>query len=82
MLSLPDEIIPRGSSDAVLTPEPLERMDEGNRVDAARDEGQVEGRAEGIYAVAGKLIGMNMPIDDIVGAIGLTREEVEGLRAQ
>ena len=76
----------------------LERMDEKNRLytarlegrDEGRDEGRVEGRVEGreegrqegIYTVAGNLLGINMPVDEIMGVTGLTREEVEKLRAE
>jgi predicted transposase/invertase (TIGR01784 family) len=37
------------------------------------------GRREGVLAVARNLLGMNMPLDQIVTATGLTREEVENL---
>jgi predicted transposase/invertase (TIGR01784 family) len=37
------------------------------------------GRQEGAFAIARNLLGMNMPLDQIVTATGLTREEVEKL---
>ena len=58
----------------------LERMDEGNRLDTARFEGIEEGMVKGIYKVAGKLLGINRPIDEIMEVTGLAREEVERLR--
>jgi predicted transposase/invertase (TIGR01784 family) len=49
----------------------------------AEDRGRAEGRAEGEFvkalAVARNLLGMNIPLDQIVIATGLTREEVENL---
>jgi len=51
--------------------------------DRGRAEGKIEGRAEGEFvkalAVARNLLGMNMPLDQIVIATGLTREEIENL---
>jgi predicted transposase/invertase (TIGR01784 family) len=37
------------------------------------------GRQEGVLAIARNLLGMNMPLDQIVTATGLTREELENL---
>ena len=49
-----------------------------------REEGLAEGREEGLaevlYAVAHKLLGRNMPVDDIIEVTGLAREAVENLR--
>ena len=41
--------------------------------------GKAEGMAEGAKAIALRLLDMKMPIDDIAGATGLTREEIERL---
>jgi predicted transposase/invertase (TIGR01784 family) len=41
--------------------------------------GEQRGRQEGAFAIARNLLGMNMPLDQIVTATGLTREEVENL---
>ena len=38
-----------------------------------------QGKREGILTVARNLIEMNMPLDQIVTATGLSREEVENL---
>ena len=50
-----------------------------------RDEGRAEGRAEGesakALAVARNMMKRNRPIDEIIEDTGLTREEVENLRA-
>ena len=43
-------------------------------------EGKVEGRAEGVITVAKNLLKLNMPIDNIMDATGLSLEEVEALR--
>jgi len=47
---------------------------------AGIQEGIKEGIKEGILSVAKNLIGINMPLDRIIEATGLTREEVEGLQ--
>ena len=44
--------------------------------------GREEGRAQESMLIARKLLGMKMPIDDIVAAAGLPREKVEGLAAR
>jgi predicted transposase/invertase (TIGR01784 family) len=50
----------------------------------AEDRGRAEGRAEGeankALAIARNLLGVKMPVDQIIAATGLTRNEVEGLR--
>lgn len=48
----------------------------------AEDKGRVEGRAEGKAEVAKKLLAMNMPLETIVQATGLTAEEIKGLEKQ
>ena len=45
----------------------------------AMDIGEKKGRQEEALAIARNLFGMNMPIDQIVTATGLTRKEVENL---
>ena len=42
-------------------------------------EGMKEGRKEGALAIAQNLLRMKIPLDQIVTATGLTREEVENL---
>ncbi|MCL2055319.1 MAG: hypothetical protein FWG90_12940, partial [Oscillospiraceae bacterium] len=39
-------------------------------------EGRQEGRQEGYINVARNLIKMNIPIDDVIAATGLSREEI------
>jgi len=63
-----------------------EGLEKGRAVGLAegRAEGRVEGRAEGRAAgltdVARSLLKMNMPLEQIITATGLTRAEVEALR--
>jgi predicted transposase/invertase (TIGR01784 family) len=45
-----------------------------------REEGKIEGREEGKIEVAKNLLSMNMTVDQVVSATGLSREEVEGLQ--
>ena len=52
---------------------------ESNMVTAKRI-GRAEGRVEGHADVARNLLKMNMPLEQIVTATGLTRAEVEALR--
>ena len=53
---------------------------------AARAEGKAEGKAEGettkALAIARRLLQMAMPIEDIIHATGLPREEIEKLREE
>ena len=49
------------------------------RVEGKR-EGRVEGKREGTLAIAKNLLLINLPLDQIVKATGLTHEEVETLR--
>jgi predicted transposase/invertase (TIGR01784 family) len=53
--------------------------DTQSNIATAEDNGRREGRQEGAFAIARNLLGMNMPLDQIVTATGLTREEVEKL---
>ena len=56
---------------------------ESNMVTAKRigkAEGLAEGRATGLADVARNLLKMNMPLEQIITATGLTRAEVEALR--
>ena len=46
---------------------------------AERVEGEARGEARGIKIVAGKLLQMNLPLEQIIAATGLTREEIEAL---
>ena len=48
------------------------RMDMEHNLAAARDEGKAE--------VARNLLNISMPVEQIVTATGLTREEIEGMR--
>jgi predicted transposase/invertase (TIGR01784 family) len=58
----------------------FERREKGRRdVEAFTNGARQEGRAEGHADVARNLIKMNLPIEQIVVATGLTREEVEAL---
>ena len=68
------------------------RRDEASRMKGARKEGKAEGIAEGEAKgkakgiaegkaeVARNLLGLRLPVDTIVKATGLSREEIEGLR--
>jgi predicted transposase/invertase (TIGR01784 family) len=49
--------------------------------DRGRQEGLRDGWRDGALAIARNLLGMNMSLDQIVTATGLTREEVENLDA-
>ena len=63
------------------------RRDEASRVNWAREEGRREGREEARQEgrreqtknIARKLIKLNVPIDEIVEATGLTLKEIEEL---
>ena len=55
---------------------------ESNMITAERigiKKGEIKGRAEGKIETARNLIKMHLPIDKIVEATGLTREEVKSL---
>ncbi|MCL2747024.1 MAG: hypothetical protein FWE59_00020 [Oscillospiraceae bacterium] len=70
--------------EVMISPEfrELERL----RADALHNEASAlrnaeqKGRAEGLLNVARNLLEMNMPLDQITTATGLTRAEVEALR--
>jgi len=70
--------------EVMISPEfrELERL----RADALHNEAAAlrnarsEGRAEGMFSVARNLLEMNMPLDQITTATGLTHAEVEALR--
>ena len=56
---------------------------ESNRAtveERGRVEGRVEGRAERDIEIARNLLAMSLPLDQIMKATGLTRDEIEGLR--
>ena len=63
------------------------RRDEASRINWAREEGRREGREEArqegrreqVIEIARKLIKLNVPIDEIVEATGLTLKEIEEL---
>jgi len=59
------------------------RRDEASRINSAekrgREEGREEGKREKAIAVARKLLGLNMPIDEIVEATDLSCEEIKAL---
>jgi predicted transposase/invertase (TIGR01784 family) len=56
------------------------QMDMDHNLIASRDEGRAEGRAEGVLAIAKKMLEANMPVDTIVKLSGLTHNEVENLK--
>jgi predicted transposase/invertase (TIGR01784 family) len=58
------------------------RRDYVSRMNGARREGRAEGHTEGRTDVARNLLKMNMPIEQIIDATGLTRDEVEALYVQ
>ena len=49
-------------------------------LEKGRATGLAEGRATGLADVARNLLKMNMPLEQIIAATGLTRVEVEALR--
>jgi predicted transposase/invertase (TIGR01784 family) len=56
------------------------QMDMESNLATARDNGRAEGRLEGSLAIARNLLSLDIPIDKIITATGLTREEVENLK--
>ena len=56
--------------------------EEGEKIGLAKgkEEGRAEGKREGTLTVAKNLLSINLPLDQIVKATGLTHEEVEALR--
>ena len=50
-----------------------------NCIDFAREEGIAEGEAKGIAAVAKSMKAMNLPMETIMQATGLSQKEVEEL---
>ena len=56
------------------------QMDMEHNLLVARDEGRDEGEEAKAVAIAKNLLEMNLPIEQIVKATGLTHEEIEGLR--
>ena len=59
----------------------FERREKGWRdlasfLDGAEEKGRIEGRNEGRIEVARKLLSLNLPIEQIVAATGLTHEEI------
>lgn len=46
----------------------------------AEERGEHRGERKGRIEVARNLLDMNLPLEQIAGATGLTREEIEGLR--
>ena len=75
------------ASQANLTDEERARLEEDwknyndyfNTVDFARDEGRAEGRAEEKLTTARNFKNLGVPIETILQATGLTREEIERL---
>jgi predicted transposase/invertase (TIGR01784 family) len=64
---------------AVYRSRRMYQTDMQSNIATAEDRGEQRGRREGAFAIARNLLGMNMPLDQIVTATGLTREEVENL---
>jgi len=58
----------------------IARRDIASMMNGARNEARKEAREERSIEIAGNLLGMNIPLDQIVTATGLTREEVDNLR--
>ena len=56
------------------------RMDMEHSLIAARDEGLMEGKAEGKIYVAKNMLNEGEPIEKVIKYTGLTYEEMEGLR--
>ncbi len=50
-----------------------------NCIDFAREEGIAEGEAKGIAAVVKSMKAMNLPMETIIQATGLSQKEVEEL---
>ena len=53
------------------------RRDQAMHQRHARQQGEQDAK----FGIARNLLGMNLPLDQIVTATGLTREEVEGLNS-
>jgi predicted transposase/invertase (TIGR01784 family) len=64
---------------AVYRSRRMYQTDMQSNIATAEDRGRQEGLREGAFAIARNLLEMNMPLDQIVTATGLTREEVENL---
>jgi predicted transposase/invertase (TIGR01784 family) len=68
---------------AVYRSRRMYETDMQSNIATAEDRGEQRGRQEGeqrkAFAIARNLLGMNMPLDQIVTVTGLTREEVEKL---
>jgi predicted transposase/invertase (TIGR01784 family) len=56
------------------------QMDHASDIATAEDAGVQKGKTEAIIEVARNLLDINMPLDQIVTATGLTQKEVENLR--
>ncbi len=56
------------------------QMDRESDMATAEDRGIRKGKVEGKIEVARNLLGINLPIDQIMATTGLTRKEIEGLR--
>jgi len=54
--------------------------DEDSAMRHARSKGKAEGKAEGRAEIALKLLSLNVPIETIITATGLPREEIDNLR--
>ncbi|MDR0842892.1 MAG: Rpn family recombination-promoting nuclease/putative transposase, partial [Acidobacteriota bacterium] len=57
------------------------QRDAHSRERGARNEGKAEGRREGKAEIARKLLAMDMPLETIISATGLSFGEIEKLRA-
>ena len=58
------------------------RWDEELRIEAALAEGRMEGRMEGALATARNALRMGLSAEDVAIMTGVSREEVERLRAE
>ena len=65
---------------AILRSRRIAEKDYESNILTAKRVGRTEGRKEERFAIARNLITMNLPIEQIVNATGLTREEVEQSR--
>jgi len=55
-------------------------LDTQSRIVTAKRQGRAEGETTKAFTIAANLISLNLPLETIITATGLTREEIENLR--
>jgi len=64
---------------AIFRSRRMYQSDRESDIATAEDRGELRGELRRAFTIARNLLGMNMPLDQIVTATGLTRDEVESL---